>query len=45
MLFFLGYIFEIEGHNNKVQFPKDDKGELCLVQQFLVMQLFVPVAV
>jgi hypothetical protein len=27
----LGYIFEIEGHNTKLQFPKDDKGELCLV--------------
>lgn len=33
----VGYIFEIEGHNTKIQFPKD--GDLGLVQQFLVLQL------
>jgi hypothetical protein len=32
----------MDGHNTKMQIPRDDKAELGLVQQFLVCQVFVP---
>ncbi|KAM3138028.1 hypothetical protein pb186bvf_009923 [Paramecium bursaria] len=34
------YVLDLEGHNNKMQLPKE--GELALVQQFLCFQIYIP---
>jgi hypothetical protein len=37
------YIYELEGGlRTKMQFPKEEKQELALIQQFLVFQIFLP---
>lgn len=36
------YLFELEGQTTKLSFPKDDHKELCLVQQYLVLQIYIP---
>ena len=39
-----GYIYELDGGiKTKMQFPKEDKQELALVQHYLVFQIFLPV--
>ena len=39
-----GYIYELDGGiKTKIQFPKEDKQELALVQHYLVFQIFLPI--
>ncbi|KAL4474723.1 hypothetical protein ABPG72_002316 [Tetrahymena utriculariae] len=37
-----GYIYSIDGHSTKMRFPKEDKIDLCIVQHFLVLQIYLP---
>jgi hypothetical protein len=38
-----GYIYEVDaGTNSKIQFPKEDKQDLGLVQRYIVFQIFLP---
>ena len=37
-----GYVFSLESNPNcKIQFPKDEKQCLALLQQYLVLQIFI----
>lgn len=43
---FSGYLVEVLGNSRaKLQFPKEEKQELALVQHFLVLQILIPIGV